>query len=382
MKILMVSIFAPHFFNWTEQLRGSGHDVYWLDVFDSNTYVEQIDFAEQITGWRYKQDFKGRYYLKSKAPKLNSFINLLNERKLTDVLESKIKEIRPDVVHSFVIYLSGVPILPVMQKFPDLKWILSTWGSDLYYYRQLPDYLEGIKKVLPRIDYLFTDCHRDQQIACEHGFQGKFLGVFPGGGGYDLTRLEQYLVPFGKRNTILIKGYQGKHGKCLEVLKALEGLSSELEKYEIVIFGTAPEVSDHIEASELKQWNNLICLEKLTHQEVLELMGRALIYIGNSSSDGMPNTLLEAIVMGAFPVQSNPGGASAELIENGKNGILINDPCDIQEIHGILKQAISGSLDLKEGISYNFKYLRPSLDRNKVREQVLEKYKLIESELG
>ena len=87
MKILMVSIFAPHFFNWTEQLKDSGHEVYWLDVFDSNTHVEKIDFAEQITGWRYKQDFKGRYFLKSKAPILNKFINILNERKLTDVLE-------------------------------------------------------------------------------------------------------------------------------------------------------------------------------------------------------------------------------------------------------------------------------------------------------
>ena len=381
MKILMVSIFAPHFFNWTEQLRDSGHEVYWLDVFDSNTHVEKIDFAQQIIGWRYKKNFKGRYFIKNRAPKLNRIVNLLNERKLTDVLESKIKEIRPDVIHSFVIYLSGVPILPVMEKFPEVKWILSTWGSDLYYYREQPKYLEGIKKVLPKIDYLFTDCKRDQEIARENGFQGKFMGVFPGGGGFELEKLAESSQPYEERNIILIKGYQGKHGKCVEVLKAVSGLREEFTNYEIVVFGAAEEVFEFIDSSELKHWNNLICLEKLARQEVLELMGRALLYIGNSSSDGMPNTLLEAIVMGAFPIQSNPGGATAELIEDGKNGVLIEDPTDVQELKYILKEAINGSQDLKAGVAYNFKYIRPMLDRERVRVQVLEKYKLIESEI-
>ncbi|MFD0977948.1 glycosyltransferase family 4 protein [Salinimicrobium gaetbulicola] len=381
MKILMVSIFAPHFFNWTEQLRDSGHEVYWLDVFDSNTHVEKIDFAQQIIGWRYKKNFKGRYFIKNRAPKLNRIVNLLNERKLTDVLESKIKEIRPDVIHSFVIYLSGVPILPVIEKFPEVKWILSTWGSDLYYYREQPKYLEGIKKVLPKIDYLFTDCKRDQEIARENGFQGKFMGVFPGGGGFELEKLAESSKPHEERNIILIKGYQGKHGKCVEVLKAVSGLREEFTNYEIVVFGAAEEVFEFIDSSDLKHWNNLKCLEKLARQEVLELMGRSLLYIGNSSSDGMPNTLLEAIVMGAFPIQSNPGGATAELIEDGKNGVLIEDPTDVQELKNILKEAINGSQDLKAGVAYNFEYIRPMLDRGRVREQVLEKYKLIESEI-
>lgn len=381
MKILMVSIFAPHFFNWTEQLKDSGHQVFWLDVFDSNTHVEKIDFAEQITGWRYKLDFRGRYFLKSKAPKLNKIINILNERKLADVLKTKIKEIRPDVVHSFVIYLSGVPVLPVMEKFPDVKWILSTWGSDLYYYRNHEEYLEGIKKVLPKIDYLFTDCKRDHQIALKNGFKGKFLGAFPGGGGFDLERLKEYSLPFNERNMILIKGYQGKHGKCLEILKAIFGLRSELNNYELVIFGAASEIFQYIESSELQTWNNLQCLGKLPHEKVLQLMGKSLIYIGNSSSDGMPNTLLEAVVMGAFPIQSNPGGATGELLENEKNGILINDPSNIQELQGILQQAVSGSLDLKSGVAYNSEYLRPLLDRQRIRGQVLKKYDLIESEI-
>ena len=54
----------------------------------------------------------------------------------------------------------------------------------------------------------------------------------------------------------------------------------------------------------------------LSHSDILTIMGKSLLYIGNSISDGMPNTLLEAIVMGAFPIQSNPGKVTEEIIEH------------------------------------------------------------------
>src|SRR5690606_14375362 len=110
MKILMVSIFAPHFFNWTEQLRDSGHEVYWLDVFDSNTKAERIDFVHQIIGWRYKFDYPGRYFVKNKIPKLYTLVNKLNERSLAEFFEKKLQEIKPDVVQSFVMYSACVPL--------------------------------------------------------------------------------------------------------------------------------------------------------------------------------------------------------------------------------------------------------------------------------
>ena len=40
MKILMVSMFINHFFNWVLQLEKSGHEVYWIEVTGANTYVK------------------------------------------------------------------------------------------------------------------------------------------------------------------------------------------------------------------------------------------------------------------------------------------------------------------------------------------------------
>lgn len=376
----MLSIFAPHFFNWTEQLKDSGHEVYWLDIFDSNTKVEKIDFVQQITGWRYKWDHPGRYFLKSKAPGLTKLLNRINERELKEVVEAKLQEIQPDVVHSFVMFIACHPILQVMKKYPQVKWVYSSWGSDMYFLLNSEKHLQQAEEVLPEIDYLFTDCDRDHRIAKKHGFRGEFLGTFPGGGGFDLKKIEKYRKPFDERNIILIKGYQGELGRCIQVLQAVEGLQRELKSYEIVVFGAAPEVIDHVSNSQLKDWKNLNLYSKLPHQKVLELMGESLIYIGNSVSDGMPNTLLEAIVSGTFPIQSNPGGASAEVINDGFNGLLIADTENVSEIRELLKKSVSEEMDIFKGISYNLKEITPRLEREIIRKKVLEKYRFIENQ--
>lgn len=382
MKILMVSIFAPHFFNWTEQLEDYGHEIYWLDVFDSGAEVDQISFVRQITGWRYRWNYPGRYFIKKNFPWLNRFLNIFNERKLQNILQKKLEEIQPDAVHSFVMYLGTAPILDVMKKHPNLKWIYSSWGSDLYYYRHLKNFHKDMQQTFPYIDYMFADCKRDYVIAQENGFKGEFLGVFPGGGGFDLQGLEPFMLDADKRDVLLIKGYQGKHGKSIEVLKAIEELQLKLKNYKIIIFGADKETKEHVESSKINEWPNLKCYGKIERNEVLRLMGRSRIYIGNSTSDGLPNTLLEAIVMGAFPIQSNPGGATAEIIKDGMNGRLIQNPTNSSEIKEILESILNGDADIDKGVKYNFEYLRTALDREKVKERVLEKYRIVEKNIN
>jgi glycosyltransferase involved in cell wall biosynthesis len=84
-------------------------------------------------------------------------------------------------------------------------------------------------------------------------------------------------------------------------------------------------------------------------------MGKSIIAIGNSISDGMSNTLLEAIVMGAFPIQSNPGGVSAEIISNNENGFLIENPLDIAAITNLIVKALN-----------DFELLKSANDKNTI----------------
>jgi|25_taG_2_1085351.scaffolds.fasta_scaffold00117_33 glycosyltransferase involved in cell wall biosynthesis len=381
MKILMLSIFSPHFFNWSEQLKDSGHEIFWLDIFDSKVKVEQINFVKQITGWRYRWNYPGRYFIKKHTPVLDRVINVFNERKLVDVFNNTLKEVKPDMVHSFVMSLAVTPIHKILEAAPNIKWTYSSWGSDLYFYENKGIQGMNIKKVLPRIDYMFTDCKRDYKIAQRNGFRGEFLGVFPGGGGYEFEKFKNLITPQNERKIILIKGYQGKHGRCKEVLKALNRSKDSLGDKKIIVFGADPEILNFVSQTELWFERRLEVFERISHFQVMGLMGKSLIYIGNSMSDGMPNTLLEAIVMEAFPIQSNPGGASSEIIINGKNGFLIQNAENSTEIAGLIMKSLKSPRLLQLGVEYNNEHIKPKLERQYIKNQVIEKYRFIEENL-
>jgi glycosyltransferase involved in cell wall biosynthesis len=107
---------------------------------------------------------------------------------------------------------------------------------------------------------------------------------------------------------------------------------------------------------------------------VLELMGKAFLYIGNSTSDGMPNTLLEAIVMGAFPIQSNPGGVTAEIIEHGKNGLLIEDAEDIEALQKLIEAAVNDKQRWQIAYEMNMKIAVERLDFEVNRQKIIAIY--------
>jgi glycosyltransferase involved in cell wall biosynthesis len=379
MKILMVSVFSNHFFNWVLQLKDSEHEIYWFDVNDANTHVSRIDFVHQIVKWKRKYEYPGRQWIKKNLFFLDQFIMRFNERNVIDVFEKKMAEIQPDVVHSFEMHSACVPILDFLKRHPKIKWIYSPWGTDLYYYQNDPNKLIGIKSVFKRLNFMFADCERDSLIAKRYGFQGVYLGTFPGGGGYDLDSIDKRLKDFQNRKIILVKGYQNTFGRCNNVLEALLAMEEDIRGYKIVVFAATEEVMKFVNHPRFEILESLNIIGSIGREEVLDLMGQSLIYIGNSISDGMPNTLLEAIIMGTFPIQSNPGGATAEIIEHGKNGYLIENPENIKEITSVIRKAIQSSNKLKSGIEYNSKFIRPKLERAYIREKVIMGYNLVKN---
>ena len=56
-------------------------------------------------------------------------------------------EVQPDVVHSFAMHLSCFPIYNTMKKYPNVKWVYSSWGSDLFFYKDNEMEAKKIKDV-------------------------------------------------------------------------------------------------------------------------------------------------------------------------------------------------------------------------------------------
>ncbi|RBN50351.1 glycosyl transferase family 1 [Flavobacterium psychrolimnae] len=370
----MVSMPSLHFFRWSEQLQDYGHEVYWFDITDGGAKVERLHWVNQIVGWKLCWDFPGRIFLKINFPKLYILIQKFNERNITKVFEQKMLEIRPDIVHSFAIQIACIPILSVMMKHKKVKWVYSSWGSDMFYFINLNIKEITMNQALKRIDFLITDCNRDYEIAKKIGFNNKFSGVFPGNGGIDFPiEKEQLLMP-KDRDTILIKAYSDEIGKGLEIIKSFdEELISLLMEFKIVLFGANQEIVDYIKNdNKLKQLNFIVYLKNrpIRNEELLKLMNHSYIYIANSLSDGLPNALLEAMGMGCFPIQSNPGNVMSEIIEHNKNGFLITNPLDLNEIKKWLLIALLDKNLINYSFEANVDTIRKKCNRKDLKDQI------------
>ncbi|MDB2389512.1 glycosyltransferase, partial [Flavobacteriaceae bacterium] len=248
-------------------------------------------------------------------------------------------------------------------------------GSDIYLQKK-PEIEKNVKQFLKRVDFLISDCERDYTLARELGFTSKFLGVFPGNGGVNF--LVDKILPAAHRRTIVIKGYDDGVGKALVVIRALENIKrSLLEPLDIVVYGADEKVVTYV--------NNSIFFSKLNiqifprhsfvlNEEILALKGKSSIYIGNSISDGLPNSLIEAMGMGAFPIQSNPGDASAEIIRPGENGFLISNTGDANHIAELIEKALLDFDMRKKAQAENTGLIGMKYSRSELKQKIINLY--------
>jgi glycosyltransferase involved in cell wall biosynthesis len=373
MKILMVAIPNHHFFQWVSQLKESGYEVYWFDVTDGAGFIEKINWVQQFNGWRLKWNYPFRYKLKKHIPKLHSLLEKVTVNTTETVFENIISKIQPDVVHCFEMQLAGLPILSVMNS-NKIPFVYSSWGSDLFNYQNLGVTLAEAKSFLERVDYLITDCNRDFQIAQKLGFTNNFLGIFPGNGGIVIET--SYIESLNNRKTICIKGYDDGVGKAVLVLKAIELIPLD-NTIAFLIFSADEIVANYIKNSgyfKLKKVEIISRNSFLTNKLLLQKFGSCLVYIGNSSSDGMPNSLLEAMGMGVFPIQSNPGKVTEEVITHGVNGFLIEDTNDTKAIANLIKSAIENQELRAKAQEYNVSFIQKNYSRAMLQKEIIGLY--------
>lgn len=108
-------------------------------------------------------------------------------------------------------------------------------------------------------------------------------------------------------------------------------------------------------------------------------MGSSVLHLGNNLSDGMPNALLEAMAMGAFPIQSNPGGATEEVINDGVNGFLIHNPLDFRVIATLIEQALQDEILRVKAQEYNINFINENYKRSILQPTIVQLYQKLKN---
>ncbi len=376
MKILLVAIPNHHFFQWVNQLKESGHEVFWFDITDRAGFSEKIGWVKQFNGWKLKWNYPFRYRIKKHLSKLYSFLEKYTVNKVEIVFDEILNEIQPDIVHCFEMRLAGLPIISVMQK-NKIPFVYSSWGSDMYFFEQHGTSKKEVQFFLKRVDYLITDCSRDFKIAQQLGFANQFLGVFPGNGGISIDK--EFIQSISNRKTISIKGYEDGVGKALNVLKAIELIDLD-ESIDFLIFSADEIVANHVKESKYFNQRKVEVIYRnafLENKILLQKLGACLLYIGNSISDGMPNSLLESMGMGVFPIQSNPGNVTQEVIKNGVNGFLIENPNDVEAIAVLIRTAIENKEMRLKAQKSNVNFVQQNFNRKNLEKEIIDLYQTV-----
>ena len=128
-------------------------------------------------------------------------------------------------------------------------------------------------------------------------------------------------------------------GRASIAMKAVETLANELNQFEIHVYSTTWKTRRIIRKYNNNAERKIIYYKKnsLNSTQMLELFERARIHIGISLSDGVPASMLESIVTGAFPIQSNTACYDGWLI-NQKSGLLVSP--EFVEVVAALELAI------------------------------------------
>lgn len=305
-----------------------------------------------------------------------------------NTLVRKIRRFNPDLIHSMETQGAGYlvekarKLLVRKGSFP--KWWHSNWGSDIYLFGRLADHRERIREVMEQCDYYSCESQRDVDLALKFGFRGTVLPVYPSGGGLKQELLEQLrkdTVATSQRKVIMLKGYQGWAGRALVGIRSLERCADVLKGYTVLIYCNSQGLDIKIAAELLSQSTGIVVKRlpiNTPNEVILAFHGRARISIGLSISDAISTSLLEAMAMGSFPIQSDTSCAG-EWIIDGVSGIIV-PPEDPEIIEQAIRRALSDDDLVDAAAGINEQKIRKDADYNKLKELTVQSYFKISKE--
>ena len=280
----------------------------------------------------------------------------LTIRRAASQLRTFIERVKPDLVHAMRIPYEGMMAADAYNGTPLL---VSTWGNDFTLHapstRLMSHYTRWTMQVA---DALHADCQRDVRLAREWGFgPGKPSLVAPGNGG---IRTEVFYPPASPIEDPVIINPRGfrPYVRNDVFFRAIPLVLVKRPEAKFIFNLMAGEPQALAWMQELNIGHAVELLPPQTPAQMAESFRRAQIVASPSIHDGTPNTLLEGMACGCFPVAGNLESIR-EWITPSENGLLF-DSTDHQSIADAILTALE---------SKNLRRNAAGLNENIIRER-------------
>jgi glycosyltransferase involved in cell wall biosynthesis len=251
-----------------------------------------------------------------------------------------IDRIHPDLVHAMRIPFEGMLTARSLQG-RNIPLVVSVWGNDFTLHAVSTRWMaHATRFTLERANALHTDCRRDLRLARAWGWRSDAPEiVLPGAGGIqmDLFYPAQVLqdAPLRVINPRGVRAYVRNDTFFQSIPKVLRRFPDT----RFICPNMAGDSRVHRWVQELNIQENVELLPPQSRQVMAELFRSAQVAVSPSTHDGTPNTLLEAMACGCFPVVGDLESLR-EWITPGLNGLLV-DPGDADA----LAQAVISGLE-------------------------------------
>lgn len=313
--------------------------------------------------------------------KIRAMLGPLTLPKYEKELKSLIEEIKPDIVHALRIPYEGMlaRVTPA-----DIPLVVSVWGNDFTLHANASVRMKRLtKEAMQRANGLLADVERDILLGRQWGFSTqKTALVVPGGGGIHFEEIEAAKqtnpsgIDFQSHDPVIInpRGIRA-YARSDVFFKAIPLV---LERFPRALF-LCVAMKDQAEALHwYRHYNlekNVLLLPLISQAELWSLFHRSQISVSITTHDGTPNTLIEAMACGCFPIAGDIESIR-EWITPGVNGLLV-PPDNHEALARAIIKTVENTELLNNARVINRKLLLQKADAN----LILQKLKLFYDDL-
>ncbi len=241
------------------------------------------------------------------------------------------KQEKPDVILSFIGKCNLMAILTSMGlKIPVVVSVRGEPTEEYYNWwmrfmaRHLFGFAAGMVLQTRRSAAFFPERVRKKAVVLKNPVQQVFFRK-----RYEGER-EKAIVAVGRVD-------ENKNHELL--IRAFAGIAEEFPEYRLIIYGDGDK-----RGALLKLPDQLGLKERISlpgnGSGIAELIYKARVFVQPSNTEGMPNTLIEAMLLGLTVIATDcPCGGPAELIEDGVNGLL-TPVGDVEKLKECLRRVL------------------------------------------
>ncbi len=394
---------SPTALNWIEYFIQAGHEVHLVSTYackalpgvDTMTVIPVALSGYAGQGEAGKEN--GRGMLRKLLPvelrrRIRQLAAPLSLPGATARLSEVIERVQPDLIHAMRIPYEGMMAAEALMKLskityqPKIALLISVWGNDFTLHAQSsPAMMRHTRRTLQIASGLHTDCERDQRLAMEMGFEAsKPKIVLPGGGGVQMDifhprehkreDVEDTDAPVMLINPRGMRAYVRND----TVFQAIRYAAAKHPDLRMVCPGMQDEEQALKWAIQFCITDKLEVLPLQSRHQMAKLFRRAQISLSITTHDGTPNTLLEAMACGCFPIAGDIESIR-EWITAGENGLLV-DPGDPQALAEAILEAIEQPKLRRQAREKNLELVRERAEYGKCMKRADKFYqKLVET---